>query len=206
MTMRLLKLLLTVGCVVAVLWAAANADWESRVAPSHDDAVMLLGRHPLWEPPETPEVFRVYTRSHRIESRPIFPGDVVTVRFSPVHVAIEASVSAWPALAIVSVLYLAVRGRRRDFALHCAGAVAVCQVVAVVACVVVWPWWVSLDGGWPDLPYDLLALGFSFGLTVGLLTYTPEPYRRGRCGRHAQSSSDDSTPRQRIPDGWPGVG
>ncbi len=161
-----------IGCVGATFWAAAHAEWEARVAPGDGLDVMSLGRHPVWTPQRTPEEFTYQTRSHRTESRPIRPGEVVASSFRPTAVALEASVLAWPVTSVVGVLYVALRGRRRDFALHCAGTIAIGQCAALVACAASVPWWISI-GGWPHLPQNLLAVGFVTGAVTGLLTYSP---------------------------------
>ncbi len=203
--MLALRGLLALGCFGATLWAAAHADWEARVAPGDGLDVMNLGRHPVWSPPESPAQFTFHSRSHRTESRPIRAGDVVAKSVRPADVAVEAAVLAWPTLAVVGVLYLASRGRRRSAALHCAGSVALGQCVALVACVAGLQFWVSA-GGWPHLPYDLFAVGILGGLVVGLMTYRPAVVSGPIYVRPKVATESRSPSRQRIPGEWPGVG
>ena len=205
MTMWVLRGLLAIGCVASTLWATAQAQWEARVTPGEDCDVMLLGRHPLWSPPPTPEHFAFYSRSHPTESRPIRTGDVVKSSVRPAYIAVEASVLAWPALAVVGLLYLVLRGHRRDFALHSAGAVAVGQCVALVACVMSLPLWVSVGGG-PHLPVYLFGVSVLAGLIVGLLTYRPAVVGGPTYVRPKVPTQSRSPSRQRIPCEWPGLG
>lgn len=205
MTMQALRGLLATGCVGVTLWSAANASWEARISPGFGDEVMDLGLHPLWSPPPTPEQFTFYSRSHRTESRPVRPGDVVTMSVRPAEVAVVASVLAWPVLSVLGVLYLVFRGRQRDIALHCAGSIAVAQVVALVACVVSLPLWISV-GGWPHLPLDLFGVGTLSGLAVGLLTYTRAVVGGPEYVRPASPNVRRSPSQLRTPVEWPGAG
>ena len=140
-----LRLLLLAGCLGAIAVSAATAPWEARLVQGNHSWIMDLGRHPAWQPPAAPD-YQSF-RQHFEQSREFPPpngGWAIRASYDPVDVALAAVAYFWPVALVCGLLYLVVRGPRRDVVLHCALHVAAGLSVAVAACVALW----CLVGGW----------------------------------------------------------
>jgi hypothetical protein len=165
-----LRLLLLAGCLGAIALSAATAPWEARLVRGNHSWIMDLGRHPAWQPPAAPD----YTafRQHFDRSEDFPPPDggwVIRVSYDPVDVGLAALAYSWPVAAVCGLLYLAVRGPRRDVVLHCALRVAAGLSIAVAACVGLW----CVVGGWgPPAVGCFGVLGVVGGIVSGLMSFS----------------------------------
>jgi hypothetical protein len=92
----------------------------------------------------------------------------------------------WPVTVVGGVLYLAIRGRRRDVILHLGMCAGLGLTVGAVACIGLW----LLFGGWgPPAPELFGGLGLVAGIVGGLGSFkreSDEPVAPLNGGRDAQ--------------------
>ena len=120
-----LRLFLLAGCLGAVAMSAATAPWESRLVQGNHSWIMDLGRHPVWQPPAPPDYAAFRQHFERSEDFPPRNGGwVIRAGYDPAGVGLAAAAYCWPVALMCGLLYLAVRGPRRDVVLHCALHVA----------------------------------------------------------------------------------
>lgn len=164
-----LRLILLAGCLGAITLSAATAPWEARLVQGNSTWIMRLDRRPVWQPPATPDYHAF--RQHFEQSREFPPpngGWVIRTSYDSVGVALTAVAYCWPVKLVCGLLYLAVRGPRRDLVLHCALTVAVALSVGVAACIALW----CVVGGWgPPAVGCFGVLGVVGGIISGLATF-----------------------------------
>lgn len=167
--MRWLRLLLLAGCFGAVAVSAATASWEARLVQGDTSWIMRLDPHPVWWPPATPD-YQVFRRHFgQSQEFPLPDGEwVIRTSYDPIDVGLAAVAYCWPVALACGLLYLAVRGTRRDVILHCALYVAAGLVVAVAACFTLY----CVVGGWgPPAVGCFGALGVVGGIVSGLASF-----------------------------------
>lgn len=172
-----LRLLLLAGCLGAIATSAATAPWEARLVEGDSSWIMRLDRHPVWQPPAAPDyqAFRQHFERSREFPRPDGRW-VIRASYDPIGVALAAVTYCWPVSLVCGLLYLAVRGPRRDEVLHCALGVAAGLSVAVAACVGLW----CVVGGWgPPAIGCFGVLGVAGGVVGGLASFQQRPTEPG---------------------------
>jgi hypothetical protein len=166
-----LRLLLLVGCGGAVGMAAATAPWKARLFQGNHSWVVDLGRHPVWHAPPSPdyESFRQWFEHSREFPRPN-DGWGISIGYDPVEVGFAAVAYSWLVALVCGLLYLAVRGPRRDAVLHCSLHVAAGLAAALAACIGLW----CVIGGWgPPAAPCFGVLGVVGGIFSGLASFRP---------------------------------
>jgi hypothetical protein len=164
-----LRLLLLVGCLGAIALSTATTPWEARLVRDNHSWIMNLGRHPVWQPPAAPGYAAFRQHFERAEEFPLPDGGwTIRVGYDPAEVGLAAMAYCWPVALICGLLYLAIRGSRRDLVLHCALRVAAGLSAAVVACIALW----CMIGGWgPPAVGWFGILGVVGGILNGLASY-----------------------------------
>jgi hypothetical protein len=185
--LRWVLLLACLGCVALV---ALNGRWEGRLTRGNHTWIVDLGRAPVWVPPSDPTYARFREDFKESEGFPAegSPGLTVQRVLKLDWMAVDLLLYLWPVTVVGGLLYLAVRGERRDLILHLGLAAGIGLTAGAAACIGLW----LLFGGWgPPAPEFFGGLGLVAGIVVGLVSFKrgrAEPVAAADGGRDAGSS------------------
>jgi hypothetical protein len=167
--LRWLFLVACLGCVAAVAW---NGRWEGHLTRGNQTWLVDLGFAPVWAPPADPRYARFQEDFKESEGFPSegTPGLTIERVLKFDWMAVDLLLSLWPVTVASGLLYLAVRGGRRDLILHLGLSTGIGLTAGAAACVGLW----LLLGGWgPSSPEFAGGLGLVVGVVVGLGYFKP---------------------------------
>jgi hypothetical protein len=159
------------GCVVIVVW---NGRWEGRLTGGSHTWIVDLRRAPVWAPPPDPPYARFREDFKGSEDFPAdgTPGLTIRSVLKLDWMTNDLLLHLWSVTAASVLLYLALRGERRDLILHLGLWAGIGLTAAATACIGLW----LMFGGWgPPAPEFFGALGLVVGVIVGLGVF-----KRGR--------------------------
>ena len=163
-TLRTLFIAAVVLCVGVVL---ILGQWEGRLRLGDHTWYIDLDRRPVWNPPDVPGYgqFRAVFADLPAEAT---PGLTITPGLKWEWMLVDCLMYLWAVTAGFGILYLVVRGRRRDPVLHGGLCVGGAMSAAAVGCFAFW----LLLGGWgPPAPGLFGLLGVVAGILLAALTY-----------------------------------
>jgi hypothetical protein len=152
------------SCIVVVAW---NSRWEGSLTRTDHTIIVDLGRSPVWAPPAVPPYSRFSKDFKDSQGFPDEddPGLSIRRELKSDWMAVDLLLYLWLVTVVGGLLYLGVRGDRRDVVLHCGLSVGIGLTIAASVCVGLW----LLCGGWgAPAPEFFGGLGLVGGLLVGL--------------------------------------
>lgn len=169
--LRCVFLLICVGCVAVV---ALNGRWEGHLTRGNHTWIVNLRRAPVWMPPPNPPYSKFWEDFKRSEDFPAEGTSGLTIRrvLKLDWMAVDLLLYLWFVNVVCAVLYVSMRGGRRDLILHLGLSTGISLTAAAAACIGLW----LLFGGWgPPAPAFFGGMGVVTGVFVGLVSY-----KRGR--------------------------
>lgn len=168
--MHILRRVLVAVFVGAIGLVAWQGRWEGHLTRGNHTWIVDLGRAPIWSPPPTP-TYAIFQSD--VEGSKGFPAEetpgLVFKRILRIDwMVIDLLLFLWPATVVSGLVYLALRGERRDFLLHLGLCIGIGLSLGVVGCVGLW----LLFGGWgPPAPELFGSLGLIGGIVGGPLSF-----------------------------------
>lgn len=156
------------GSVVITVW---NGRWEGRLSSRYNTFIIDLGRAPVWAPPPVPPHARFREVFKDLEVFPAqgTPGLTIQRVLKWDWMVVDLLLYLWLVTAASGLLYLALRGERRDRILHLGLWAGFGLTAGATACFGLW----LMLGGWgPPDPEFFGGLGLVMGIIVGLWTFT----------------------------------
>jgi hypothetical protein len=176
--MSALRWLLVVACLVSVVRLACCVRWEARLETSGSTLVLDLPSAPLWNPPAAPSSQRefLFKWGHGMAVEAVDSTSQITLSPALGRTLVDALYVIWPGTCIVGLLYVLVRGGRRDVMLHMALCIGGGLTLAVAVGLSLW-----LVYGPGDSMSDewLGVLGLICGATMGACTLRERAPSRG---------------------------
>jgi hypothetical protein len=162
-----LRWIFLVACLGAAAIVACNGRWEGRLTLENTTWIVGLGRAPVWAPPPDPPYARFQEDFKDSEGFPAegMPGITIQRVLKLDWMAVDLLLYLWAVTVASGLLYLAMRGERRDPILHLGLFAGIGLTAGAAACIGLW----LLFGGWgPPDPELFGGLGLAVGLIVGL--------------------------------------
>jgi hypothetical protein len=164
---RILFLVLGLGCIVAVAW---NGRWEGRLLQADDMWTINLGQTPIWSPPPVPSYSSF---KETFQNSRDFPVEGMSkYRIQRVlkldWMFLDFLLYFWPISGLCGLVYLMVGKENRDLLLYQGFTTGIGLTVAAVLCFGLW----MILGGWgPPYPVFFGLLGLVLGFFGGASTF-----------------------------------
>jgi hypothetical protein len=158
-----------IGCVAIVAW---RGHWQGRLIYANHTWIVDLSRAPIWAPPAVPPYSMFWEDFEASEGFPPEGASGVTIQRVLMldWMAVDLLLDLWVVTIAGGLLYLAVRGERRDLILHVGLSAGICLTVGAAASIGLW----LLCGGWgPPAPGVFGGLSLIVGFVAGLLSFKP---------------------------------
>jgi hypothetical protein len=168
--MHALRFVFVLACLGCAAILVSNAPWEGRLTRGNHTWIVDLGRAPIWAPPPEPP-YATFRQDFK-ESEGFPPEGPPSLAIRRVlrldWMSADLLLYLWSVSVLAGLLYLAMRGHRRDLILYLALSVGVGLTAAAAACIGLWLFY----GGWgPPFPEFFGALGLVAGIVAGLASF-----------------------------------
>jgi hypothetical protein len=162
-----LRWIFLVACLGSSVLVAWSGRWEGRLTLGNHTWIVDLGRAPVWAPPPDPPYARFQKDFTESEGFPAedTPGFAIHRVLKLDWMAVDLLLYLWAVTVASGLLYLAMRGERRDLILHLGLSAGIGLTAGAAGCIGLW----LLFGGWgAPSPEFFGALGLVGGVVVGL--------------------------------------
>ena len=169
--MHALRLIFVLACLGCVAYEAENVPWEGHLmAPGRHPAIVELGRSPIWAPPPEP----TYATFEDFRGFPDFPdqgtpGLEIRRVLAVDWIEMDLMLYLWAVTVTCGLVYLAVRGRRRDIVLHLVLWAGIGLTAGIALSMMRW---LAVRGPAYELWFG--GLGLVGGIVGGLLSFRRE--------------------------------
>jgi hypothetical protein len=163
-----LRWVFLLACFGGVAFAAWSGRWEGRLTSGNCTWIMDLGRNPVWAPPPDPQ-YAQFQEHFRGDFPTEAPKGLTIQRVLKLDwMAADLLLYLWAVTVAFGLLYLAVRGERRDLILHLGLSTGIGLTAGAAFCIGLW----MLFGGWgPPTPEFFGGLGLVVGIISGLASF-----------------------------------
>jgi hypothetical protein len=165
-----LRWIFLVACLGCVAIVTLNGRWEGRLTLRNYTWIVDLDRAPVWAPPPDPPYAKFQKVFKESDDFPAggTPGLTIHRVLKLDSLAVDLLLYLWPVTFFSGLLYLALRGERRDLILHCGLSAGIGLTAGAVVCIGLW----LLLGGWgPPLPDCCGSLALFVGIFVGIRSF-----------------------------------